>query len=311
MMRGIRFRRASPSALRGRDELSRSDAMTDPGGGAVSDPMVAIVAGLASSNLEEVHDAIIDIGKHGRRELVARVVPYLTSATALLREAALRTLVFHLHLEDHRADAMRMLAGDPDEGVREAAAMGLGCFATRDRALLELLVEVALDQFEQDTVRAAALLAALDAAGIGPAEFPRERALPDFETRADWALLATVLHRAGFEIAPALAVRLVSRPAHVPLTGEAARAFTRVIAERNRKLRAERLAAAKADAAMRGKEPFDLAKLETMSDTTHAGRLDPFEERHAEFEEMYYTWYPRVMTIVEFAAKVDEWNRWS
>jgi hypothetical protein len=273
--------------------------------------IAAIESGLAASDPEHVHDAIIDIGKQGHRELIPRVAPYLSSSTGFLREAALRALVFHLRVAEYKADAVRMLANDADDGVREAAAMGLGFFATRDRTLLEFLVEVALDQTEQDTVRAAAFVSALDAAGVEPAEFPRERALPDFDATANWPLFATVLHRAGFAITPALAVRLVSRPAAVPLTGEAASVYRRKLFERNRRLRAEQLAAAKADAAERGKEPFDLAKLETLCDTTHEGRLDPLDVRHAEFEEMYYAWYPDVVTLVEFARKVDEWNRWS
>jgi hypothetical protein len=77
-----------------------------------------------------------------------------------------------------------------------------------------------------------------------------------------------------------------------------------------RKRRAELLAAAKAKAAVSGKEPFDLAKLETMCDTSSHGRLDPVEIRHADFEDRYYVWYPDVMTLLALAEKVNEWNRW-
>ncbi len=77
-----------------------------------------------------------------------------------------------------------------------------------------------------------------------------------------------------------------------------------------RSLRAEQLAMAKADAANRGKEPFDLSLLETVCDTSRGGRLDPFEARRARFEEMYYTHFPEVMTLADFARKVEELNRW-
>jgi hypothetical protein len=271
----------------------------------------AIEQGLASSNLEEVYDAILDIGKHGYRDMAERVVPYLASATAFLREAALRTLVFHFHLPAHKADAIRLLASDPDEGVRQVAAMGLRVFAQTDRELLQHLVNVSLDESEDESVRESAFIAALVAAGLERANFPMERWLPEFETKANWALLATVLHRASMPITPALARRLASQPADVPLTGDAARAFMDEVGAQARRQRADRLAAAKADAARRGKEPFDLAKLETMCDTTHEGRLDPVEDRHAEFERKYYVHFPNVMTLAEFARTVEELNRWS
>ena len=94
------------------------------------------------------------------------------------------------------------------------------------------------------------------------------------------------------------------------LTGDAAKRSMDEAGERARKERAEKLDAAKADAAVRGKEPFDLAKLETMCDTSHAGRLAPVEERQSEHEWMYYVHYRNVMTIAEYAEKVEALNRW-
>jgi hypothetical protein len=171
----------------------------------------AIENGLASSNPEDVYDAIIDIGKQRHNDLVPRVVPYLASTTGFLREAALRTLVFHLHLSSFKADAIRALQFDPDEGAREAAAMGLAYFAMSDRDLLQQLVKVATKTSEQDIVRAAAFLSALDAAGLQPGEFPKARALPDFDARADWGLLARVLSRAGYEVPPEVSERVARR----------------------------------------------------------------------------------------------------
>ena len=75
--------------------------------------------------------------------------------------------------------------------------------------------------------------------------------------------------------------------------------------------RAKRLADAKAAAAASGKEPFDLAKLETMCDTSSEGRVDPVEQRQKRFEEWYYVWYPQIRTLEQLARKIDEWNRWS
>jgi hypothetical protein len=94
------------------------------------------------------------------------------------------------------------------------------------------------------------------------------------------------------------------------LTGKDAWAFMEEIWARDAKERAERLARAKADAAARGKEPFDLARLETMADTSSEGRMDPEESRRARFEEMYYVHYPAILTIEDFARKVEELNKW-
>ncbi len=94
------------------------------------------------------------------------------------------------------------------------------------------------------------------------------------------------------------------------LTGKEARAFLEEIWARSAKERAERLVRAKADAAARGKEPFDLGKLETMADTSSEGRMDPEENRRARFEEMYYVDYPDLLTIEDFARKVEELTKW-
>ncbi|HZJ64543.1 MAG TPA: hypothetical protein VFD36_13570 [Kofleriaceae bacterium] len=82
------------------------------------------------------------------------------------------------------------------------------------------------------------------------------------------------------------------------------------LARRNDELRAQRLTAAKRDAAASGKEPFDLAKLETMCDTSSEGRMDPEPVRRTEFEEMYYVRYPQILTLEDFARKVEELNKW-
>jgi hypothetical protein len=96
----------------------------------------------------------------------------------------------------------------------------------------------------------------------------------------------------------------------VTLTGKDAADLMAQLRERNAKQRNDELATAKADAEAKGKERFDLAKLESLVDTSSEGRVDPIEERRARFEEMYYTEYPEVLTLVAFAEKVRERNKW-
>jgi len=89
------------------------------------------------------------------------------------------------------------------------------------------------------------------------------------------------------------------------LEDKEARAFAAELARRNAELRAERLAAAKRDAAARGKEPFDLAKLETMCDTSSEGRMAPEAVRHERFEEKYYVDFPAIFMLEDFTREVD------
>lgn len=96
----------------------------------------------------------------------------------------------------------------------------------------------------------------------------------------------------------------------MPLTGKDARDFVAKVDAEARQRRADRLAAAKAEALAGGKEPFDLAKLETMCDTSREGQLDPVDVRTQRFEEMYYVQYPSIATLADFARKVEELNRW-
>ncbi len=96
----------------------------------------------------------------------------------------------------------------------------------------------------------------------------------------------------------------------MPLDDKEATELLAEIGRRNAQLRAERLAAAKRDAAARGKEPFDLARLETMCDTSSEGRMAPEPVRHQRFEDMYYVDYPGILTLEDFARKVDELNKW-
>lgn len=85
------------------------------------------------------------------------------------------------------------------------------------------------------------------------------------------------------------------------LTGKDATDFANAIEERNRKAAAEALAREKAEAVSRGKEPFDLARLEEMCDTSSYGRLDPVDVRQERYEYMYYVQNPKLLTLKELA----------
>jgi len=107
-----------------------------------------------------------------------------------------------------------------------------------------------------------------------------------------------------------MAQRAIRSAPPVTLTGDAAREFLERVALRAEKLRADEVAAAKADAARRGKEPFDLAKLEMLCDTSVDGWLPPLERRQREHEWMYYVHHRELLTLAAYAEAVDEVNRW-
>lgn len=93
------------------------------------------------------------------------------------------------------------------------------------------------------------------------------------------------------------------------LTGKAARDLHEQLKRENQQKRTDRLARAKQEASARGKEPFDLAKLETMCATAPLGRMTR-DELAAHLEEMYFVEYPKLQTLEELARKVDELGRW-
>lgn len=94
------------------------------------------------------------------------------------------------------------------------------------------------------------------------------------------------------------------------LTGKEALEFHEEIGRRNTKLRADLLVKAKDEAVERGKEPFDLEKLETMCDTSSEGRVDPIESRHERYEYKYYVEHPELMTLAELADLITLLSKW-
>ncbi len=95
------------------------------------------------------------------------------------------------------------------------------------------------------------------------------------------------------------------------LMGKDAWDLHRRLVEDGEEERSRQLREAREEATRTGKEAFDLEKLETMCDTSREGRLDPYEVRYARYEEMYYVRNPRLRTLAELAALVEELNRWS
>ncbi|MBZ0234588.1 MAG: HEAT repeat domain-containing protein [Deltaproteobacteria bacterium] len=153
-------------------------------------------ADLESTDVETVYDALIRAGKTHRRELRPRVEAFLTTSDPGLREAALKVVAFYWRLPEHRDTARRALGEDADPDVRAAAAMALGGYADGADEL-QLLLDVALDAREEESVRDAAYSSALIIAGVSKVEYPMERTLPGFEERADWPLLARLVRAFG------------------------------------------------------------------------------------------------------------------
>lgn len=82
------------------------------------------------------------------------------------------------------------------------------------------------------------------------------------------------------------------------LTGKAAEEFHEQVMRKHEQTRAEQLTRAIAEAAARGKEPFDLVKLETLVDP---GRMVGPSERQRKYEYMYYATNPEFVSLAELA----------
>jgi hypothetical protein len=94
------------------------------------------------------------------------------------------------------------------------------------------------------------------------------------------------------------------------IEGDDAAALHARVSERHARVRAERLAAARADADARGKQVFDLDALERLVDTSSEGELAPVDARHDRFEYMYYVDHPSLMTLAELAALIRDLKSW-
>ena len=79
--------------------------------------------------------------------------------------------------------------------------------------------------------------------------------------------------------------------------------------EANNRHRADQIAAAKA-AAPAGKEPFDLATLKRTATTDALGKMTD-AELALKLEEIYYVDKPKLRTLAELAAFVEELSRWA
>jgi hypothetical protein len=94
------------------------------------------------------------------------------------------------------------------------------------------------------------------------------------------------------------------------LKGAEALALHKKLKEENANTKVADLDAAKALAAQQGKEPFDLPRLETLCDTSQAGRLAQEKDRQATYEYLYYVEHKNVRTLPEFAAIVAAIASW-
>ncbi|UKE51242.1 hypothetical protein KCU57_02335 [Xanthomonas translucens] len=95
------------------------------------------------------------------------------------------------------------------------------------------------------------------------------------------------------------------------LKGADALALHKKLKERNAALRSAELDSAKALAHESGKERFNLEKLESICDTTQAGRITDPNDRQAIYEQMYYVEHPKISTLQEFARIVVTISSWS
>ena len=94
------------------------------------------------------------------------------------------------------------------------------------------------------------------------------------------------------------------------LTGKDASDFVDKLFAQHDEEKRRSLQQARLEGQTRGKEPFDLEKLEQLCDTSSAGRVDPVDQRQERFEHMYYIQHPSFMTLQDLADLITRLSRW-
>lgn len=163
---------------------------------------------LASSDSRDVYSAIVQIGKRQVHSLVDRVPAFLEDADPELRKAAILTLGLFLRLPAYEAKARAMASSDIDDLVRSAALSAWTAYhaGSHDRAMVEELLGLLLDDSVPPAVRDAAYRGILVVAGVPGERFPKP-AYPDVEKRVDWRLVVETVERTGIRPPDALLAR--------------------------------------------------------------------------------------------------------
>ena len=147
---------------------------------------------LQSDDVDEVHDALIDIGKEGLYSLTDDVARLLDDGRGAVRAAAIRVLALYWQLPASKATAERMSRTDSDVEVRVVALMAWSAYydGTRDRSVLRLLDQLLRDPAAPEELRAQAYLSILAVSDLPKSEWPSTAAVfGEIEGTVDWNLI--------------------------------------------------------------------------------------------------------------------------
>lgn len=163
--------------------LSLHDLLNDLREGRIADEDIpAVIRCFADGFLVEAAEDLEELISHGMPQV---------------RAAALEILTFRWRIADYRPLCEYVLRYDINARVRAVAARGLGAILARshDKDAIRQLLETLRDPQESRIVRYAAYLAALEVAGIFPAE--GEKARFNLRRDVDWRLVNDLLKGSG------------------------------------------------------------------------------------------------------------------
>ena len=146
---------------------------------------------LAATCSDEIHDALIDIGKAGLDSLASDVAPFLTHPKCFLRGAAIRVLAFYWQKPEYRETAERMWRNDPEEEVQGIALMGWAQYAagSKDPAVQRTLIDLVRNTDASEELRAQAWMSLFSVLGIPSDRRPAHVRYGHVDEDVDWQLL--------------------------------------------------------------------------------------------------------------------------
>ena len=146
---------------------------------------------LSTACPDEIHDALIDIGKAGLESLADDIAPFLTHPTCFVRGAAIRVLAFYWQKPAYRETAERMWRTDPEQEVRGIALMGWAQYAagSKDPDVQRTLIEIVRNTEACQELRAQAWMSLFAVLGIPPERRPAHVPYGHVDEDVDWELL--------------------------------------------------------------------------------------------------------------------------
>ncbi|ABC29818.1 hypothetical protein HCH_03052 [Hahella chejuensis KCTC 2396] len=159
---------------------------------------------LASEDIDDIYDALIDIGKTDCYELMEDVRRFLQHLEPDLQRAAIMVLGIYWAVPDFKHELVPLMSKDVDDDVRATALINwVGYYAgTKDPAVLLRLNDLLRDKTEDIFVRMEALRGLFRVAQSGiddtlMRQLERAPSYAEFESLIPWELVDKLIEKAS------------------------------------------------------------------------------------------------------------------